>query len=54
MFNVQVLARQQIELLTAQAWLTENKDLEQKVATTSYITLERLDFVHVFLTWLLF
>ncbi|KAH0654447.1 hypothetical protein KY290_032727 [Solanum tuberosum] len=30
-----VLARQQIELLTAQAWLTENKDLEQKIAQTS-------------------
>ncbi|XP_049413543.1 uncharacterized protein LOC125876401 [Solanum stenotomum] len=30
-----VLARQQIELLTAQAWLTENKDLEQKLAQTS-------------------
>lgn len=43
MLNVQVLARQQIELLTAQAWLTENKDLEQKVVTTSYITLECLD-----------
>uniref|UniRef100_A0A3Q7HBT0 VWFA domain-containing protein n=1 Tax=Solanum lycopersicum TaxID=4081 RepID=A0A3Q7HBT0_SOLLC len=27
--------RQQIELLTAQAWLTENKDLEQKIAQTS-------------------
>ncbi|KAM3301049.1 inter-alpha-trypsin inhibitor heavy chain H3-like [Capsicum chacoense] len=30
-----VLARQQVELLTAQAWLTENKDLEQKIAQTS-------------------
>lgn len=30
-----VLARQQIELLIAQAWLTENKDLEQKIAQTS-------------------
>ncbi|KAG5596129.1 hypothetical protein H5410_037361 [Solanum commersonii] len=30
-----VLARQQIELLTAQTWLTENKDLEQKIAQTS-------------------
>ncbi|XP_006342396.1 von Willebrand factor A domain-containing protein DDB_G0286969-like isoform X2 [Solanum tuberosum] len=30
-----VLARQQIELLTAQAWLTDNKDLEQKIAQTS-------------------
>lgn len=30
-----VLAKQQIELLTAQAWLTENKDLEQKIAQTS-------------------
>ncbi|OIT21774.1 PREDICTED: uncharacterized protein LOC109218469 isoform X2 [Nicotiana attenuata] len=30
-----VLARQQVELITAQAWLTENKDLEQKIAQTS-------------------
>ncbi|XP_055824533.1 uncharacterized protein LOC129893066 [Solanum dulcamara] len=29
------IARQQIELLTVQAWLTENKDLEQKIAQTS-------------------
>lgn len=27
----QVLAKQQIELLTAQAWFSENKDLEEKV-----------------------
>lgn len=36
MLNVQVLARQQVELLTAQAWLTENKDLEQKVPTINW------------------
>ncbi|MCE3051160.1 hypothetical protein HAX54_049015 [Datura stramonium] len=30
-----VLARQQVELVTAQAWLSKNKDLEQKIAQTS-------------------
>ncbi|XP_060187152.1 uncharacterized protein LOC132616626 [Lycium barbarum] len=30
-----VLARHQVELLTAQSWLTENKDLEKKIAQTS-------------------
>ncbi|EOY30229.1 Inter-alpha-trypsin inhibitor heavy chain-related isoform 1 [Theobroma cacao] len=33
-----VLARQQIDLLTAQAWLSENKQLEEKVAKLSIQT----------------
>ncbi|MBA0604072.1 hypothetical protein Godav_016761 [Gossypium davidsonii] len=33
-----VLSRQEIDLLTAQAWLSENKQLEQKVAQLSKVT----------------
>ncbi|MBA0731888.1 hypothetical protein Gogos_016010 [Gossypium gossypioides] len=33
-----VLGRQEIDLLTAQAWLSENKQLEQKVAQLSKVT----------------
>jgi hypothetical protein len=29
--KLQVLAKQQMDLLTAKAWLSENKQLEQKV-----------------------
>ncbi|XWS72288.1 hypothetical protein CRYUN_Cryun02cG0027100 [Craigia yunnanensis] len=36
--QIEVLARQQIDLLTAQAWFSENKQLEEKVAKLSIQT----------------
>ena len=31
LFKIQVLAKQQLDLLTSKAWLSENKQLEQRV-----------------------
>ncbi|XP_030943482.1 uncharacterized protein LOC115968278 isoform X2 [Quercus lobata] len=44
-----VFAKEQIELLTAQAWLSENKQLEEKVAKMSIQTAVASEYTHMVL-----